>query len=83
MIKRDKLMNDYESRHHKQRVSQSLVFNIIHVTIILKMLVVKSTYCHIVQLLMLQLRLKAAVEEPTDRQPCCGGRAWLVGEERG
>lgn len=33
MIKRDKLMNDYESRNHKQRVSQSLVFNIIHVTI--------------------------------------------------
>lgn len=32
------------------------------------MLVVKSTYCHILQLLMLQLRLKAAVEETTDRQ---------------
>lgn len=28
MIKRDKLMNDYESRNHKQRVSQSFVFNI-------------------------------------------------------
>lgn len=32
------------------------------------MLVIKSTYCHILQLPMLQLRLKAAVEEPIDRQ---------------